>query len=106
VLIVEPWIHPDGWRGERGVYAELVDRPDLKVARIGLNVRRGRLTTLEMHYLAGTLDGVAHVVERLRLGLFTHEEYLGAFERAGLAVHHDPIGLMGRGLYVGVAPDG
>jgi SAM-dependent methyltransferase len=104
VLVVEPWIHPDGWRGDRGVHAELVDRPELKVARIGLNTRRGRLTTLEMHYLAGTPDGVRYVVERLRLGLFTHEEYVDAFRRTGLDVHHDPVGLMGRGLYVGVAP--
>jgi SAM-dependent methyltransferase len=106
VLVVEPWVHPENWKGERGLFVDLADRPDVKVARIGLTVRRGRLTTLEMHYLAGTLDGVEHVVERLQLGLFTHDEYVAALERVGLSVHHDPHGLIGRGLYVAVAPGG
>jgi len=104
VLVIEPWIRPEDWRGERGIHGEMVDRPDVKVARLSLNTRRGRVTRLEMHYLAATLDGVRHVVERLTLGLFTHAEYVDAFERAGLRVHHDPAGLTGRGLYVGVAP--
>ena len=32
-------------------------------------------------------------------------EYRRAFERAGLAVEHDPEGLIGRGLFIGLAPD-
>ena len=35
------------------------------------------------------------------MGLFTDEEYLGAFKRAGLEVELDPKGLMDRGLLIG-----
>ena len=36
-----------------------------------------------------------------RLGLFTEEEMRGAFEKGGLAVEFDPVGLEDRGLYIG-----
>jgi hypothetical protein len=38
------------------------------------------------------------------LGLFTSEEYLEAFRKTNLTVSHDPIGLDGRGLYIGLKP--
>ena len=39
------------------------------------------------------------------LGLFTHEEMVAAFERAGLAVERLDRTLRTRGLYVGVSAD-
>ena len=36
--------------------------------------------------------------------MFSHDDYAGAFEAAGLEVVHDANGLIGRGLYIGVAP--
>jgi SAM-dependent methyltransferase len=103
VLVLEPWITPDTWEdGHLG--AVFVDEPDLKIARVNLGEREGRLTRFIFHYLVLTAEGVERFEEPHELALFTHEEYLSAFGAAGLDVEHDPEGLMGRGLYVGWAP--
>jgi SAM-dependent methyltransferase len=104
LLIVEPWFHPETWKGEGpGVYASFVDEPGLKVARFGVNHRRGRLTTLNHRFLVATTDGFQSLREKLVLRLFTDAEYRRAFELAGLRVEHDRKGIAGRGLYLGFA---
>lgn len=102
VLVVEPWIAPDAFTPG---YLDLtyVDQPDLKVARISVSAVIGALSVLHFNYLVGTADGVEHFTEDHELGLFTHEQYLGAFEAAGLRADYDADGLMGRGLYIGVS---
>lgn len=52
----------------------------------------------------GTWAGIEHFTEDHTLGLFSHDDYAGAFRAAGLDVIHDSEGLMGRGLYIGVRP--
>jgi len=99
VLIVEPWITPQQW-GSGSVHANFVDQPEIKIARMNISKRRGRLSVLDMHHLVATPKRVEYFVERLELGLFTHEEYLDAFRSARLEVEFDPEGLMGRGLYL------
>jgi hypothetical protein len=61
-----------------------------------------RTCRYDFHYLVGQNNRVSYFRERHTLGLFTHQEYLASFEAAGLEVHHDADGLMGRGLYIGV----
>ena len=102
VLLVEPWLSPEGVRVPQ-VGAVFVDEPELKIARVNAIEVDGHLSSFEFHYLVGTPAGVEHFTERHELGLFTREEQLAAFRAAGLAVEHDEEGLMGRGLYVGVA---
>ena len=102
VLVVEPWIFPENWIEGR-VHMLVVDEPDLKIARTNLSEREGDLAVMDMHYLVGTPEGVDHFVERHELALFSNEEYLDAFRAAGVDVEHDPEGLIGRGLYIGVA---
>jgi len=99
VLIVEPWITPQQWR-KGSVHADFVDQPELKVARMNISKTRGRLSVLDMHHLVATPNRVEHFVERLELGLFSHDEYLDVFRSAGLETSYDPEGLMGRGLYI------
>lgn len=65
-------------------------------------VVEGTVSTLDIHHLVTTPEGVETFAERHELGLFTNEEYLDAFAAVGLAAEHDPAGLLGRGLYVGV----
>ena len=101
VLIVEPWFTPEQWRPGR-VSALFVDQPDLKISRMNISEVEGNLSFLVFHYTIGTPQGIEYFTERHELGLFTQEVYLEAFRKAGLEVTHDPEGLDGRGLYIGL----
>lgn len=103
VVIVEPWLRPETY--QRGhVSAVLVDRPDLKVARMNVARVKGRISVLDFHYLVATPRGIDYFTERHELALFPDEAYLEAFRACGLDVAYDPEGLTGRGLYVGARP--
>ncbi len=103
VVVVEPWFSPDVWEDGR-LTADLTDQPTLKVARVLVSGadETGKISILDIHHLVATPQGVESFVERHEMGLFTHAEYVAAFEDAGLEVSHDPVGLIGRGLYIGV----
>lgn len=105
VLLVEPWFTPENWNTGT-VHALFVDKPDLKIARMNISKRKGRLSFFTLHYLVATPEGIEHFTELHELGLFTEAEYLEAFRAAGLEVLHDPTGLDGRGLYIGLNPIG
>lgn len=69
---------------------------------MNLSTIEGNLWVLNFHYMIGTPQDIEHTTERHELGLFTHEDYLTAFAAADLHTRHDPDGLTGRGLYIGV----
>jgi SAM-dependent methyltransferase len=100
-LVIEPWLTPEVFT-PGNVHMQAHDEPGLKRVRMGRSWAEGVISTLEFHYLIGTPDGIAHRVEHHVLGLFTHEQMTDAMEAADLRVTHDPKGLTGRGLYVGV----
>ena len=101
VVVVEPWFAPEAWEAGR-LTTVVVEQPALKIARMSVSGVRDRVSLLDFHYLVGRPDGIEHIVECHEMGLFTHEDYLAAFGQAGLAVAHDPAGLIGRGLYWGI----
>ena len=103
VVIVEPWFGPGEMKPDT-VHARFVDEPDLKISRINITRVEGTISSFTFHYLVGTPERVDYFTEFHEMGLFTDEEYRTAFRDAGLTVHHDPEGLMGRGLYIGVKP--
>lgn len=99
VVVIEPWFTPDVWVVDRPALLA-VDQPELKIARMSVAARRGRLAIIDFHYLVGTLAGVQQFNELHELALFTDDEYQAAFQEAGLTAEHDPEGLIGRGLYI------
>lgn len=100
VVIIEPWLTPGVYQ-TGGVHAQFVDQPDLKIARMNISEVDGRVSVIDFHYLVATPQGIEHFTECHELGLFFHDEYLGAFVASGLDVVYDAQGLMGRGLYIG-----
>ena len=101
VLIVEPWIAPENWTPGK-TYAQLVEQPELKIARVSISGGKGRQSIVDFHYLVATAEGIQHFTEKHELGLFTDEEYLTSFHKAGLETIHDQVGFNGRGLYIGI----
>ena len=101
LLLVEPWLDPDTYRVRDLPDLFSVELPDMKVARMGWVERNQERTTIHFDYLVGTGAGVEHIREAHQTWLFTHAQYRDAFMAAGLDVRHDPIGVDGRGLYIG-----
>ena len=101
VVIVEPWFTPEQFHAD-GVHKLIVDKPEIKIVRMNTGEVQGSLSIMDLHHLVGTVSDVRHFVERLEMGLFTHQQYLDAFTRARLDVSFDEHGLEGRGLYIGV----
>lgn len=103
VMLIEPWFSPDEWHNG-GVFTVHVNKPELKITRMSYGSRKGNISKLEFHYLIGTPKGIQRYVEFHQLGLFFKKDYLEAFHKVGLKVVHDPKGLDGRGLYIGIKP--
>lgn len=100
VLLVEGWIDPADWvAGKASANARVGEHA--AAARVMLSGREGDVSTIDMHYVIATLDGVEHVAELHRLGLFTASQYRTAVEAAGLRYAREE-GLTGRGLHVGI----
>ena len=103
VVIIEPWLTPQMYQpGHIG--AVFVDQPELKIARMNKSEVADGISVMDFHYLVATPEGIEHFIERHELGLFSHENYLSAFQASGLDVVYDPDPekLMGRGVYLGV----
>jgi SAM-dependent methyltransferase len=100
VLLIGAFFPPQDWNPGHP-YALFVDQPDLKIARMNVSSVEGDVAILDFHYLVATTEGVEHFTEHHELGLFTDDEYRGAFQQAGMDVTRDADWLIGRGLYIG-----
>jgi hypothetical protein len=77
-----------------------VDRPDLKICRMSRSEVEGTVSRVRFDYLIGGAQGVEHLTEAHELGLYSREQMMSFFHRAGLETRYDPEGIFGRGLYV------
>ena len=99
VLVIEPWLTPERFVDDKLVF-DRADDPGLKVARIYVQRREGRMSIYDSHYVVGTPAGVTHFIERQELALFTDAEYVDALQRVGLQPLPADVELFGYGLYV------
>jgi len=99
VLVVEPWLYPEHYQSPH-LHMLTVDQDDLKIARMSNGRREGDVSVINFEYLIMTFDGPIRESERHELGLFSQDQYRQALEAAGLEVDYDPIGPMGRGLFI------
>jgi SAM-dependent methyltransferase len=101
LLVVEGWVERDAWDDDHRATAQAATAPDIVATRVIFSGREGDVSTLDMHYVLATIDGVEEVREVHRLGLFTPEQYRDAFVAAGLA-YERVDGLSGRGVHLGL----
>jgi SAM-dependent methyltransferase len=102
VLIVEPWDSPEEHPAEGKPWVEVVEDAARIAVVMETSTLAGSVWNEDSHYLLWTPEGIEHVHERSETGAFTREDHLTAFRAAGLEVDHDTVGLIGRGLYIGV----
>lgn len=100
VLVVEPWWFPE--RFIEGYVAGDLARTDGKaIARLSHTTRDGMLTRMTARYLVADRTGIAEFHEYDVLRLFTREQYLAAFAKAGCPARYLPGGPTGRGFLIG-----
>lgn len=100
VLLVEPWFTPEQWNPGR-IFTLQVEKPGLKIVRMSLSRQKGNLSFVDLHYMIGSSKGVEHLTEVHTLGLFTHADYMDAFEKAGLHVTQYKKQPGNRGMFIG-----
>jgi SAM-dependent methyltransferase len=106
LVVVEPFIDPNEFLPGHISVEQGRDR-DTHVVRISYSERNGHVMHLTMHHYisaSGEISVAAPV--QFDIAMFSAEELHGAMDAAGLEVFHDPVGLMGRGLYIGRTPAG
>jgi ubiquinone/menaquinone biosynthesis C-methylase UbiE len=86
VLIIDGWLRPDAWHDPGLVQALCGHADGIAAARVMRSRREGNRTTLELHFLIGTVEGVEHLEETHELTLFSDDDYRAAFDSAGLTV--------------------
>ena len=102
VLLLEPFVSPEVWEWGH-VGSRFVETPSLKIAYFATTGEPGPVANMTFHYLVAEKDQVTYFNEEHALGLFTSDQLVEAFRSAGLRTTHDPKGLTGRGLVVGVS---
>jgi SAM-dependent methyltransferase len=105
VFVMDGWVRPEAWRNEPQISLESAFDDATTVARMGRSRREGNKTTLDMHHLIGSVDGIEHVIDVHVLTLFDAAEYDEALRRAGLmAIESIESPMPDRDRYVGVTP--
>jgi trans-aconitate methyltransferase len=100
LILVEPWFTPENWHAGHVAMSPPVDRPEIKLCRMSVAGRQGDLSLIRFHYLIARPEGVDYLQEEHALRLYSIDDMLGFFERAGLSTRYEPEGFVGRGLYV------
>jgi SAM-dependent methyltransferase len=99
-IFLEPFVAPENFRTGKLTF-NVADLSEKKIAWAYVARREGTLGILDIHHLVGADSGVEYFMERHEVGLFAPEEYVSAFEDAGMNVEYDSAGLFGRGMYIG-----
>ncbi|TVX94388.1 class I SAM-dependent methyltransferase [Paenibacillus agilis] len=99
LILIEPWFTPEVW--QPGFVSMIQHQTEeYQICRMTHADTEHGLSILNFEYLIGSKTGIEHRKERHELGLFGQEELTQAFEALGMKVEYDPVGLIGRGMYV------
>jgi SAM-dependent methyltransferase len=99
VCVVEPWWFPE--RFLHGyVTASSVTEDGRAITRLSHSVRDGDVSRMTIRYVVADAAGIEDFTQVEVHSLFAREEYLAAFDHAGLAAEYHEGGPNGRGLFV------
>ena len=102
VLIIEPFVEKKAFKSGT-MHAQFVNKPEVKIARINTNNRKGDKVILDFHYLIGTPKGIKYSKEKHAIFLFDAGNFLKILRKHGFKAKFLKNGLLkNRGLYVGV----
>ena len=99
LLLLEPWFAP-GVLDPSSVSHRVGEASGVRVERTGTTQIDGQISRIRFDYSISDSTGTHLLSEVHELGLFTSDELLEAFRRAGFRAEFDPYGLTGRGLYL------
>lgn len=99
IALIEPWMTKDVWKHGL-VHMNTVNDDDLKVCRMSQSDTQGDTSVITFHYLIGKEGSVSSFTEEHRLLLHNETYMRSILEQAGFQVDYDPVGLIGRGLYI------
>ena len=104
VVIVEPWFTKSTFRAGHIHVLATHESDDLMVVRVDYSRIRGNVSVLdERIVVAEKGKGITTYKDRMVMGLFEKDQFLGLMRRAGLEARYLKQSLApGRGLYVGV----
>ena len=107
LVVIEPFIDPSDFRAAHISIDQGGDGGgDPHVVRVTYSERTGNVLQLTMHHFISAAGKVSAAEPlRLDIAMFTADQLHDAMALAGLEVFHDPEELMGRGLYIGRAPE-
>lgn len=98
IVIIEPWFTEGEWKQSQ-IYQHTYEKEELKISRMTLSGKSGKLSTLNFHFLIGNNDKIEYFEELHELTLFNKSDYQNVFSKLGLSYKYDEYGLTGRGLY-------
>ena len=103
VLIVDGWVRPEDWGDDYRGGPDVAADDETMVVRLSFSRRAGSITEMDLHHLVRDADGIEHFSEHHRLALVPTEEYMAAFESAGLRARILPY-MASRDRVVGTKP--
>ncbi|OLF17180.1 class I SAM-dependent DNA methyltransferase [Actinophytocola xanthii] len=99
VVVVEPWWFPERFR-HGYVTASAVVQDGRAITRLSHSVRDGDTSRMTIRYTVADAEGIEDFTECEVHSLFTRDQYLTAFDDAGLRAEYREGGPSGRGLFV------
>lgn len=99
VVVAEPWWFPEQFL-EGFVTGSIAEEEGRVISRLSHSVREGRVSRMTVRYTVAEPDGIRDFTEFEVYSLFTRDEYLAAFDRAGLKADYSAGKPNGRGLFI------
>lgn len=102
IVIIEPWLTEEKF-DDNYLNLEKYETDELKIVRLSHSKKVNNLSKIEMQYLiAEKNDGINHITETHKLGLFSKDDFKELMEQNNLRHKHIQDTVLKRGLHIGI----